>query len=116
MFSQAKIGDRVWSNRNGWGGVKEISKDDKQIFVDFDNGCSCWFYFDGRYMNNDLYPELFWDEIQITPPPKPKKMVKKELQGWIGMVGFEEHIQYIAFHKDESKGLRKATLSFEVEE
>ena len=78
QFSEAKIGDRVWSISFGWGKIEKvnISFRDENIGVKFeiDKNHGLWFYYnDGRYMKDDLNPTLFWDEVSIIAPERPKE-------------------------------------------
>ena len=73
MFSNAKVGDRVWCLRSGWGIVTTVDREDSryQLYVVFEDGQADWFTNCGREMTHDLNPILFWDEVKITPPTQP---------------------------------------------
>jgi hypothetical protein len=71
-FECAEIGDRVWSFLNGWGEVVNILEDSAYpIVVDFRGGKMRMFTLDGKNLESDKYPELYWGEVKFTPP-KPK--------------------------------------------
>ena len=80
-FDGIQVGDKVWSSEYGWGVVKYVFPPNQvQICVDFKMD-ECRFDYSGK-RNADLscFQSLFWDEIKITPPPKPKKKEKKRVE------------------------------------
>lgn len=86
MFKDAKVGDRVWSVGNGWGTVRRITRDEKfPIKVAFDNGDTGSFILDGKEFVDNSYPTLFWDEVKITPPPRPKRKEKRVIEGYLNI-------------------------------
>jgi hypothetical protein len=85
-FSEAKVGDRVWNIGLGWGTINNIIKThttDYPIAILFDCGEEEEFTKDGRFWLRHKHPTLFWDEVKIIPPPRPKRKVKKVVEGWI---------------------------------
>jgi hypothetical protein len=114
-FSKAKIGDRVWSFRNGWGEIKEISlaNTDFPIGVKFKEAIDkyeIYFCKDGRYYVDDVYPELHWDEVKFVEPPAPKQVDPKEiiitnLEDRIK--GKDEEIKDLQYELNEYKELLK---------
>ena len=84
MFKEAKVGDRVWDHTKGWGTITEIdgNNDRYPINVIIDNGDLEIYNDTGFYYSSDKYQSLFWDEVKITLPAKPKRMVKKLLTRW----------------------------------
>ena len=75
MFHDAKVGDRVWSIEFGWGKITDISID--KLLVCFKGNSSVAYHHTGQYFYANANPTLFWDEVTITPPPKPKCKVQK---------------------------------------
>jgi hypothetical protein len=76
MFSNAKVGDRVWSFIHGWGVIIKVGRSsDFPIYAEFstanDDGYESYSY-EGRSLLSDYHPTLFWDEINFTIPSKPK--------------------------------------------
>ena len=69
---EVKVGDKLWSCVYGWGEVKNIGG---FLTVEF-NQTYCSFQ-DGKKLNNLESRTLFWNEIDMTPPAPPKKLVKK---------------------------------------
>ena len=70
-FECAKVGDKVWESRKGWGVVNEVGySSDYPLLVDFADDCESY-TLDGYYYKDDVNPSLFWDEIVIEAPPKP---------------------------------------------
>ena len=39
----------------------------------------------GRERKSDVKPSYFWSEPQYETPPRPKRMVKKTLEGWLNI-------------------------------
>jgi len=78
MFSSIKVGDKVWSIANGWGVVVKLDSFDVNypITVHHENDGLVYVYTtDGKYMDKDSYPTLFWSEFEV-----PKKAFIKHLQ------------------------------------
>lgn len=73
MFSNAKVGDRVWSYHHNWGTITKIERfDNYPLFVKFDNKE----YVESFNLNGmgnvlDKKPTLFWDELKFEIPKKP---------------------------------------------
>lgn len=96
-FVKVQKGDRVWDVVYGWGTVNDVPYklisdpykliSDKVLSVRFDKrgDPSLWYKVDGTFMYAPgCNQTLFWDEIKMTPPPKPKRKVQKEL--WIVVI------------------------------
>lgn len=72
MFRNAKIGDKVWDIIYGWGNIISVIKDYPfPIAVDFSNGKTISYKFNGKNNDTDINPRLFWDEIKFEIPEKP---------------------------------------------
>jgi len=74
-FSQAKVGDKVWSPMFGWGIVINRTSV-KSITVQPKEGTQYWLFTNDGRLHLYAYlidgPQcLFWDEVKIVPPPKP---------------------------------------------
>lgn len=90
MFRDVKVGDRVWSTIGGWGTVERIdnggfypvvAKHDAPFPVANE---LCSFTISGKAWAYG--PQcLFWDEVKIVPPPRPKRKVKKVVEGWVNL-------------------------------
>ena len=84
QFDKAKAADRVWSIRRGWGTIETIvriregSEPICPIKVKFDFKGFDWFTFQGKSVKDDLYPELYWDEVHFEAPPPPERWIEKE--------------------------------------
>jgi len=78
-FSEAELGDRVFSITKGWGGVVQVDR--VKICVDFGDLGHCSYTLDGKEYRNDLWPALYWDEVTLNIPKSaltlPKRKVKK---------------------------------------
>lgn len=86
-FQNVKIGDRVWDFIHGWGFVDSVTED--SFIVHFGQNL---FKIDFGYFKRNARSTLisgprtlFWDEVKIIPPPKPRKRVKKVTKGWINI-------------------------------
>lgn len=94
MFKSAKVGDRVWSFRWGWGKINNIVVGDDDGFpicVIFTNkDIMATYTIDGKFRNNEAQ-DLFWDEITFEAPPKPKQKMKK----WISFFAGENGQLYV---------------------
>ena len=72
MFKDAKVGDKVWDIRRGWGKVVSNEwSDPYHILVEFNNFRSATFNIEGKQLVEDTNPTLYWDEFRIIPPKKP---------------------------------------------
>jgi hypothetical protein len=99
---------------DGWGTVGEIKEDDSwSIRVEFDNGNNEAFNKEGKIYEENAFPTLFWDEVHITPPPRPKRMVKKE--GWVPE-GWIEEIKSNRFQREFPNDGDVVKVTYEVEE
>lgn len=111
-FSNAKIGDGVWSSVYGKGDIVNIeSKGDYPIDVKFDKEIRISYTLDGKKYKFDKYPTLFWNEFNIPTeeddkPPfnlveflkenlEPKEFNNKE-KNWIIFLNSETNKWY--FH------------------
>lgn len=85
-FRNAKVGDRVWSIRFGWGKITEVLPRELYSIVAGFNNTSSSFTFDGKYDSTDINPELFWNEFKIPPEafvkPQPKLEVDTKVWVW----------------------------------
>lgn len=82
--TKAKVGDRVYSIRWGWGTVScKYSNGPRPIGVVFDEceGDSLWFTKEGGY-NGYTTPDLYYGPPEIIGPPKPKRMMQKTVKRW----------------------------------
>lgn len=70
LFSDAEKGDRVWSDRLGYGTVNFVDVDDGQLMVEFPGIAYVPFFLDGRRHKEDVTNELHWDEIEYIEPMK----------------------------------------------
>lgn len=130
MFRDAKPGQKVWCVLNGWGVIKSINKSwgfPVRVYfehIDYEVG----YTYDGKLFDNNKNPCLFWDEIQITPPPKPKRKVKKTIEGWANIYHLNpDGVTQLFMHntkesaeecnvKCEGVCAAPATLTYEIEE
>lgn len=72
-FETSKVGDKVWSLWSGWGEIRETSRSKGYpIYVRFQNGIYESFTLGGFISEDDITQSLFWDEVVIDAPVKPK--------------------------------------------
>lgn len=72
-FETAKIGDRVWSITSGWGEVRGVDfSEDYSICVYFAGVEFKTYTVEGFYDVDNLNQSLFWDEVVIDAPLKPR--------------------------------------------
>ena len=124
MFSNAKVGDRIWNVVQGWGEVVQIDNDPiYPLGIQFENGITEKFTLDGKGNRRDKYPCLYWDEIKIIPPPKPKRKVKKTVEGFARPFIYNNRLLVFGEDLDEvMRGVTKkvkakpATMIIEIEE
>lgn len=81
-FSTVKVGDKLWSPIFGWGKVRMV--DSSFIFIIPDNEKIQTHSFHVKGGSHLIGgPQcLFWDEVEMIPPPKPKKIVVIEDVIW----------------------------------
>ena len=72
-FETAKVGDRVWCMRAGWGEIRDDRRASAAypIHVYFSNDEFKTYTVDGLYDADDITQSLFWDEVKIEAPQKP---------------------------------------------
>ena len=90
-FENARVGERLWHIRRGWGTISAICIDGVEVVMDAEEPYVSLDYnmpfvsFDGRENKSDLTPSWFWNEVKIIAPERPKRKVKKEVAGWINV-------------------------------
>jgi hypothetical protein len=82
-FEEAKVGDRVWDVLWGWGTIEGIKMhEDYPIRVKFDGGRYDYFTVGGFIETENNNRSLFWDEVKLEAPERPKRKVKKTYECW----------------------------------
>lgn len=90
-FETAKVGDRVWCLLHGWHPIIDTQHNANYPILTRKGS----YTIDGRnYSNNGRI--LFWDEVIITPPPKPAP--KLEVDTKVLVWDFEEDKYKIRGH------------------
>ena len=70
-FENAKVDDRVFDIKHGLGLISKVfPKNMRPITVQFSKYDRSYM-FNGKYSETDRNQVLFWDEVNITAPPKP---------------------------------------------
>ena len=124
-FKNAKVGDPVYSLSGGWGNIIETEGSTYPIRVSFNkNGIDLkysTFTWDGKRFDDDITPDLYWDEPEIIVPPRPKRIVKHEVNVWVNHYS----IGNICIHTKKEGAATNVTiggiiapgkLSYEIEE
>lgn len=120
-FENARVGDRLWSSEYGWGKVIEIL-DISHLKVYFDECTSLnqdsAFYSVLGIRNAGNYRTLFWDEVKFEAPPRPKRMVKKVVEGWVNIKnsmqgGCWPYAIQCSIYKDSAEALKNRTSGVE---
>ena len=63
-FSNSKVGDKVYTISKGWGVVDEIDNSGMySITVMFDEHTRNTYTKEGKEYEEDINPNLFWDEV-----------------------------------------------------
>ena len=77
-FTDAKVGDRVWSLTEGWGVIRNhyAPHTAYPLAVEFENWAYRTYMLCGPYQVKDLNPTLFWDEVKFETPEKPKPQLE----------------------------------------
>ena len=86
MFTNVKVGDRVWCFMRKWGTVVEvgnIQKESYPILVNFDNGAEDTYTTNGLCAADHEQPTLFWDEINFEIPKKPLPRIDLNTPLWV---------------------------------
>lgn len=82
-FKDAKMGDKVWDFRYGWGYVFSINEYTYPLNVSFGMHHAAYLV-DGYSSRFDKNPSLFWDEIKFEIPttPLPNLIVDTKVLVW----------------------------------
>lgn len=80
-FSEAQVGDNVWSTSGGDGVI--ISTTNGSIYpIKVDHGdVNLSYTIDGKHSATDVLPTLFWGKPRIVKQTPPKRKVKK----WVNL-------------------------------
>lgn len=83
-FRKARVGDKVWSWRFGWGIITAIYPDQGPYPIHVRiSGRVALYTYEGYYSTDDVRPDLFWDEIKFNEPPPPKRKRKVRIERWL---------------------------------
>ena len=109
MFKNAKIGDKVWSIKFGWGTIVQITeRTGCSIEVDFKDYCRSWYRTDGRTASENVHPTIFWKQFTIPDEafkkPLPKLEVDTKVLVWYSnscSISDKQRAHFHSFTKDE---------------
>ena len=84
-FSKAKVGDRVWSNRDGWLSIININYTSYPIDAVSSCGLRTSFTMEGKEHISDIHPAIFWNEFEIPKEAfvKPNPKLEVDTLVWV---------------------------------
>lgn len=98
-FENAKVGDKVWCMRSGWGEIRETDWSSRcPIYVVFSRDEFKTYTADGLYDTDDKLQTLFWDEIKFEAPTKPLPKLKVDDKVLVWQEGGESKYKYYFSH------------------
>jgi hypothetical protein len=109
-FENAKVGDRVWSVGMGWGEIVQI--EERCIYVSFGKTSPTIRYTKHGREHIDVNQTLFWDEIKIVPPLRPKRKVTKTVERWAVISIYDGYTTY--YEEDINHYYEKFPIEFKV--
>ena len=118
MFRDAKVGDKIYCYPIGKMVTIEAIFKNKNFPLLLSDGNTI--DYKGCVYVEDANPTYFWNKVQITPPPKPKRKVKKTIEGFIRDSAYDK--REFVFRKgfldkdDVQSKWYPATLAYEIEE
>jgi hypothetical protein len=117
---EVKVGSQMWAVQLGWVTVTGVNSGCYSIETHTPIFGHAGFTVDGCYIQ-DGPRSLFWDEVKIIPPAKPKRIVKKEVVKYINDAGVKFLLDIgtkcVGYRADQDECYsHKVTLTFEVEE
>lgn len=108
-FDNVTLDDKLWSVGYGWGKVWACEVNPARFVVIFGDTLVRYSY-DGHESGSvcAINQTLFWDEIKITPPPKPKKEVVHDVVRWVNIYPDSNHD---AVHRSKQDADEAANLN-----
>ena len=126
-FENARVGERLWHIRRGWGTISAICTDGVEVVMDAEEPYVSLDYnmpfvsLDGKENKSDLTPSWFWDKVNLIAPERPKRKVKKAVERWVKRYSWG--IGEVVYNSEDSVpqnepnlGAVKLTGEYEVEE
>lgn len=106
MFSNAKVGDRVWDFIEHWGTIIRIhDKSDFPLIIKFDNKEERIYKFNGQAYGENMTIRLFWNEIKFEIPEKSFDL-KEELKK-LEIVKFKnKKLNYFLYYDNDNNSIR----------
>lgn len=97
-FSNAQVGDKVFSLTSGWGKIISTSvrfgeNSKYPIAVAFDNGGKSTYTTDGKAYSVHEYPSLFWNP-PVIHDPAPKRKIKKTTTRYVNLYKSRQGVIY----------------------
>ena len=87
-FTNLKVGDKVWSSRDGWlriTSIYDIAGIVYPIEATSDGGLRTSFTMEGKEHISDIYPTIFWNEFEIPNEAfvKPNPKLEVDTLVWV---------------------------------
>ena len=101
-FSDAKVGDRVWSLTEGWGVIINRYAPHAQypLVVKFGGEHLRRYTLWGLLNFNDRNPTLFWDEVVIEAPTKPLPELEVDAKVLVWNDPKQKHKRHFSHFRD----------------
>jgi hypothetical protein len=117
-FAGVKVGDRVFHYASGWTTVSIVTPEAFYTAPRRGKSLSGPYTLYGKVKESDPNPVVFWDEVKVTPPERPKRKVMKTVKQYGHIVKDGSVVTYIS---KEAAGIWTKepllfTISYEVEE
>jgi hypothetical protein len=100
-FSNAKIGDRVWSPQHAWGKVTDVLTNPIGVTVDFFKVQRKYDMEGMEHHENAVNPSLFWNEFEVPQSAYVKKVPHLEVDTPVIVWDFFERYNRYFSHFDE---------------
>ena len=103
-FENARIGDRVWCMRRGWGTVRKIDGDSLYpLKITYQHAAIGSYTLDGLAHVEDITQTLFWDEVVFKAPSEPVRDLPVDTEVLVWMHPSEKHRRYFSHFNSSRK-------------
>lgn len=74
-ISEKDIGRVVWSIIRGWGTIICVENGGRYVRCNFNEMITWQYDFQGRFNPGDIYPELYWQEMEVVEKKMPARQI-----------------------------------------